>query len=190
MFLARLILTAWLLAFEGLCFLDLFRRHLSQFKMFRVVQFVARDHPAVFSAPASLFNQNFASLALIIVALLCALMELTRKEFLAYALANRYLISAFPSLLAEKSNNLSTSARAILDSSRSLLARLAGAFMTHFLAIVFPTIQRFPADVMTHELLAAAFHALFSSSTEALHIYVNIAFLALTLMTLLFAVMS
>jgi hypothetical protein len=43
---------------------------------------------------------------------------------------------------------------------------------------------------MTHELLADTFHALFSSSTEALHIDVNIAFLALTLMTLLFAVMS
>ena len=62
--------------------------------------------------------------------------------------------------------------------------------MTHFLAIVFPTIQRLPAYVMTHELLADTFHALFSSSTEALHIDVNIAFLALTLMTLLFAVMS
>ena len=113
--------------------------------MLRVVQLVARDHSSVLSAATDLFDQDLTALAFIIVAPLCALMELTWKEFLTGALADRDLVGTLSALLTKQGNNLSTTAWAILDSCWSLLAGLTGPLVTHLLASVLTTIQSLTA---------------------------------------------
>ena len=155
-----------------------------------VVQLVARYHSAIFTAPANLFNKNFALLAIMVMAPLSALMSVTWKEFLAGALAHRDLVGALPPLFTEESDNLSATTRAVLDPCWSLLTRLACALMTHLLASVLPTIQRLSAEVVAHELLASAFNRFLTSFTETLHLNVYFALLALSRVTLLLAIMS
>lgn len=148
--------------------------------MYWVVQLVARYHSAIFSARAHLFNKNFALLAIIVMAPLSALMSVAWKELLAGALAHRDLIGALPPLFTEKSDNLSATTGAVLDSCRSLLTWLACALMTNLLASVFPTVQRLSAEVVAHEPLASAFDRFLTSFTETLHLDVYFALLALS----------
>ena len=158
--------------------------------MFWVVQLIARYHSAIFSASANLFNKYFALLTIIVMAPLSALMSVAWKELLAGALAHWDLIGALPPLFTEESDDLSATTGAVLDSCWSLLTWLARALMTNLLASVFPAIQRLSAEVVAHEPLASAFNRFLTSFTETLHLYVYLAFMARSRVTLLLAMMS
>ena len=158
--------------------------------MLWVVQLVAGYHSAIFAARAHLFNKNFAFLAIIVMASLSALMTVTWKELLAGPLAHRDLIGALPPLFTEESHDLSATTGTVLDLCWSLLTWLACSFMTNLFASVFTTIQRLSTEVVAHEPLGSAFHRFLASFTETLHMYVYLAFLALSGVTLLLAMMS
>jgi hypothetical protein len=155
MFLARLQLSAGLLALEVLSLFYFFRGHQSQFQMLRVVKLVTRYHSAVFAALADLLYKYLALMAILIVASLSALMAMAGQELFTSALTDGDLVSAFSSFLAEQSDYLSATAWTVLDLGRGLLAWLASALMTDLLAGMLPTVQSLTAYVVTHESFAS-----------------------------------
>jgi len=116
------------------------------------------------------------------VALLLALVADTRQEFLTDALADRDLVGAFTALLTKEGYNLFATAWAKLHLARNFLTRLAGALMANLLAIVFATVQRFIAHALTDEDLASTLDSAFLLPAEALHLNVDVAFIAGSLM--------
>ena len=100
--LARLQHATYFLALVILNVFNLLGGHHLQLEMFRVIEFVARDYAAIFSTRTNLLNHCFASLAILVVTLLSALMSLTGKELLAYTiLTNWNLVGAFSPFFTE-----------------------------------------------------------------------------------------
>lgn len=169
---------------------DLLWSHHLQFEMFRIVKFIARYLTTIFTTLTHFLYHDFTTLAFIIVAFLNALMPLTRKESLTCTcLTNRNFVSAFSSLFTEQSYYFFASTWAEFDSRRYLLARLTLPLVTHFLAIMFATVQLFVANVITDEFLAPALNFPLFLLTEALDSYLFTALIALALMTLCLAFM-
>ena len=140
-FLAWLLLIAYLLAFEVFDFLYFLRVHQQQLQMFWVIEFVAGNHSLIFTTLTQLFNEFLASVAILIVAFLLALVTYAGQEFLTDTLADRDSICAFSSLFPEDRYDFLSSTGTELDLWGLFLTGLAGSLMTNFLARMLSAVQ-------------------------------------------------
>ena len=157
--------------------------------MLWVVELVTWHLSLVLSTYALLLHHHLALSALIVMTSLRALMSCACQKFLASSLTDWDFVDAIPSLLAYERHDFLSAARAVLHSSRSLLARLAVSFMAHFLASVLSTVQCFVAYLLADKSLATTFDSPLFFPAEARHFDINVTFLANALVTGGFAVM-
>jgi hypothetical protein len=109
--------------------------------MFWVIEFVAGYYSLIFTTLTQLFNKFLASVAILIMAFLLALVTDAGQEFFTDTLADRDSICAFSSLFPEDIYDFLSSTGTEFDLLGLFLAGLAGSLMANFLARMLSAVQ-------------------------------------------------